>query len=317
MNKEEALTPEEFTRLVNNFYNTNNIPTNIDRIAIDSQLVSYMVENWGEVKKRYKVALICICLNEPYWEFAKDMIEGSKQFFLPGHDVDVLFWSDMPEDASYGATVFPTEPVEWPLPTLMRYHLFLQQEERLREYDYIFYCDIDMKFVNVVGDEILGKGLTAAQHPMYALRKEYWPPYEPNEESAAYIKRPGQVISDNGQPRFMPLYYAGGFQGGRSEDFIEAMKVMRRGIDKDFNKNYTAIWNDETHWNKYLADSPPDVVLTPSYIYPDSLIKEYYEPLWGCSYVPKIVTLTKKFTTTKEGGEAVNKMIQEVQQLKV
>src|ERR1051325_11036145 len=81
-----------------------------------------------------------------------------------------------------------TEAVEWPYPTLLRYNLFLQEEEKLKEFDYIFYTDVDMKFVNVVGDEILGEGLTAAVHPGYHIRKELHPPFETNEKSASYIK---------------------------------------------------------------------------------------------------------------------------------
>lgn len=312
----KPLTGEEFTRLANNFYNQQNLAVSYDRIALDSYLLNYVLQNQKTVQEqKFKVALVMICLNPPYWPFAKDMIEGARQLFLPGHKVDYFLWSDMPEANDFGAKVFPTEPIEWPMPTLLRYSLFLQQEEVLKDYDYIFYCDVDMKFVGVVGDEILGKGLTAAQHPMYALRKEYWPPYEPNDQSAAFIPRPGQVIDDGGKPRFMPLYYAGGFQGGKAKEWIKAMKVMKASIDKDFTKNYVAIWNDETHWNRYLFENPPSVVLTPSYIYPDSLIKEYYEPLWGCSYMPKLVTLTKKFSITPEGGAAVAQMIAETKPL--
>jgi len=237
------------------------------------------------------------------------MVEGAKRFFLPGHDTDFFLWSDMPSN-DFGATVFETEPIEWPMPTLLRYHLFLQQEEILREYDYIFYCDVDMTFVGIVGDEILGEGLTAAPHPGYFIRKQLFAPYEPNPNSASYIKRPGQIMNDEGKPRFMPFYAAGGFQGGKSADFIKAMKGCKNLIDADQLKGYIPIWNDETAWNKYLLDNPASVYLTPSYIYPDSLIKEYYEPIvWGCSYVPKLITLTKKFTVSKEGGDAVAKMI--------
>ena len=82
--------------------------------------------------------------------------------------------------------------------------------------------------------------------------------------------------------------------------------------DKDLNKNYIPIWNDESIWNRYLFDNPPEIVLTPSYIYPDSLIKEYYEPLWGCSYVPKLMTLTKWFTLSAEGGAHVQEMIKKM-----
>ena len=205
--------------------------------------------------------------------------------------------------------IFPTEPIEWPMPTLMRYHLFLQQEEKLKDYDYIFYIDVDMRVTDWIGEEILGNGLTAAQHPMYALRTSYQPPYEPNHESSAYIHRPGRIIEENGQKRFEQLYYAGGFQGGKTEDFIKAMKVMRGNIDRDFGINYVARWNDESHWNKYLFENPPTVVLSPSYIYPDSLVQDYYVKLWGRNYSPKIMTLTKSFSATKEGGAAVRELM--------
>lgn len=312
----ESITkPEEFIRLANNFYNSQGLVSTYNRVAVDSHLLNYFSSHREEVKKRFKIAFVCICLNEPYWEYAREMIEGARKFFLPGHDVDFFLWSDMPE-ASYGATVFPTEPIEWPMPTLMRYHLFLQQEEILEKYDYIFYCDVDMKFVDIVGDEILGEGLTAAPHPGYAIRKELWPPYEPNKDSANFINRPGVVILMEGKPRFMPFYAAGGLQGGKADKFIQAMQQIKKLVDKDLSKNYIPIWNDETAWNKYLfevlskEELNKAVFLTPSYIYPDSLIKEYYEPIvWGCSYIPRLVTITKKFTVSSEGGEAVRKMI--------
>jgi len=260
--------------------------------------------------KPKKIALVCICLNQPYWEFVRPMIASAREFFLSSHNVDYFLWSDMPEENDMGATVIPTEPIEWPMPTLLRYNLFLQQEQKLKEYDYIFYCDADMRFVSTVGDEILGDGLTAAQHPMYALRKQYIPPYEPNQMSTAYIKRAGTIMFENGSPRLEPVYAAGGFQGGKTEDFIKAMKVMKQRIDEDLANDYIAIWNDESHWNRYLLDNPPAVVLSPSYVYPDSLIKSYYEKLWGRNFLPRIITITKKFTLSKEGGQAVNQTIQ-------
>lgn len=338
------LTGEQFTRLANNFYNSKQLVSDYAKIGIDAELVNYVSNNQDKMEKKFKVAFCWICLNPPYWQYAKDMIQGARQLFLPGHDVDFFLWSDIPKEAAElkkvidgfkaqdpnynvedgmkqitdlssfihdSMTVFPTEPEVWPMPTLMRYSLFLQQEEVLKDYDYIFYCDVDMKFVNVVGDEILGTGLTAALHPGYATRKEFWPPYEPNKQSSSYIPRPGMVINDGEKKRFMPMYFAGGLQGGKTEAWFKAMREMKRLIDKDLMKNYIPIWNDETAWNKYLEKTPEDLtVLTPSYIYPDSLIKEYYESLWGCSYVPRLMTITKNFSVSKEGGEAVQKMIQ-------
>lgn len=336
------LTGPEFARIANNFYVENNLVSDMARINTDAALFNYLIAN--PTQKKYKVAFVWICLNPPYWQFAKSMIEGARAFFLPGHEVDYFVWSDMPETTKdikakimevaqpvlnnlTGAelqqglaeveqvtndvatirklertTVFSLESIEWPLPTLMRYHTFLQQEEILSKYDYIFYCDVDMAFVNIVGDEILGEGLTTTMNPMYALDKSMFPPYEPNPDSTAYINRPGQLIQEPGNPlpRFMPQYYAGGFQGGKADQYIAAMKVMKENIDKDLAKNYIAIWNDESHWNKYLFDHPENLkVLNQSYLYPDSLHNEYYIPRWGKDYQPKLVTLTKKFSLRK------------------
>lgn len=207
--------------------------------------------------------------------------------------------------------IFPTESIEWPHPTLMRYHLFLQQEEALKEYDYIYYMDADMRVVDTVGEEILGQGLTMAEHPMYATRKEYVPPYEPNNVSTAFIPRLGCVVTNEENKQwFKPLYAAGGFQGGTSSEFITAMKVMKENIDKDFNNNYIAIWNDESHWNKYLSEYKGHLtVLSPSYVYPDSLIEEYYNKVWGTTYKPRIITITKKFSVSKANAKDLQKRL--------
>lgn len=246
-----------------------------------------------------------ISLNEPYWQYVEPCIKSLRKFFLKGHDLDFILWTDMPEEMGIkmGVKIIPTEPFKWPIPTLHRYTIFLREEKLLEEYDFIFYCDADMLAVSRIGDEVLGD-LVGAQHPMYAIRREYLPPYEPNQESTAFIPRPGRVVTVNEKRMFEPLYFAGGFQGGRSDLFIKAMKVMKDRIDEDFSKtSYIAIWNDESHWNKYLFENPPTVVLSPSYVYPDTLINSYYKKVWGRNFVPKIVAITKKFSLTKQGGD--------------
>jgi histo-blood group ABO system transferase len=218
----------------------------------------------------------------------------------------------MPTDSKVDAKIIPTEPFQWPLPTLHRYHLFLREEKLLSEYDFIFYIDADMLFVSRVGDEILGD-LVGAVHPMYYIRKDYIPPYEPNDKSTAFIPRIGRVTGVGDKKRFEPLYFAGGFQGGRSDVFIKAMKIMKDRIDEDFSKNnYVAIWNDESHWNKYCFENSPTVVLNPSYVYPDSLINHYYRKVWGRNFVPKLVTITKKFSLNKQGGQNIEQTIKNI-----
>lgn len=251
-----------------------------------------------------------VCVNEVFWQYAKEGVETGKKHLFPGHDVEFLLWSDMPEYP--GVTLFPVDPAPWPYPTLMRYHLFLQQEEYLQKFDKLLYLDTDMRVVQDIKVEILGDGLTCAKHPMYALDRRFIPPYEPNPNSSAFIPRFGQILTDNrGKYWFDPVYAAGGIQGGATKPFIEAMWWMRRSIDRDLQNNYIAIWNDESHWNAYLSSHPDDrlIVLGPEYVHPDSLISEYYHKIWGRIYEPKIYTLTKKHTLTKQGGDDLARML--------
>lgn len=320
----------------------------VDELNQLNQYLQFVLDAKNRDIKRQKVGLMFVCINPNYWQYIHQVVQDAKTFFLPGHDVEIMVWSDVPKSKSKEAkamidaapayaelendperdkkiskeyleyqinaisaldvTVFPVESAPWPYPTLMRYHFFLQQEEYLKKFDHIFYLDLDMRIVNVVGDEILGDGLTMAQHPMYALRQEFWYPYEPNPDSSAYIRTPGRIINNDGKPMFQPLYAAGGVQGGTTDTFIEAMKEMKKTTDADFSRNYVARWNDESHWNRYLYDHPPAVVLNPSYVYPDSMVNEYYVKLWGRNYPPKIITLTKPFTVSKEGGDAAKRM---------
>lgn len=314
--KQVDLSEFNFVRLGTNYLNeTKGGEFTPDELNQINGYINYIFDDKNQNLPKYKIGLMFVCINQQYWQYAKPVVEGVREYFLPGHETEIMMWSDLaqyPEskDVDFGAdTVFPTESIGWPYPTLMRYHLFMQQEEYLKKFDYLFYLDLDMRVVGVVGDEILGDGLTAAEHPMYSIRKELIPPYEPNEASASYIPRPGKVVDNNGKPRFQPYYYAGGFQGGKTEQFLEAMRQMKVLIDTDLDHGYTPIWNDETTWNKYLFDNPPSVVLNPSYIYPDSMINEYYLKVWGRNYTPKIITLTKPFTTSKEGGAAAAQMV--------
>lgn len=303
-------------RLINNFFEKETGGKHgLQDIELLNKFLAYERDVKNIDKPVYKVALLFICLNPPYWPYLQSVVQDCKNLFLPGHKVDMYAWSDIPLQPNWDGNtfglkeMFPLEPCEWPLPTLLRFQIMLSKEELLKDYDYVLYLDSDMKIVNVIGDEVLGEGLTIARHPMYALRHNYIPPIEPNKESVAYIPRTGRVVEENGKKRFDPVYAAGGFQGGKTELWLSAMKDMKKMIDKDMDKGYIPIWNDETIWNAWLFNHPEEVqravVLSPAYIYPDSLIEEYYVKLWGTNYNPKIITLTKPFSLSKEGGDAI------------
>lgn len=280
----------------------------VDDLNTVNEYMQSLLAEAGKPQKSYKVGLMFIAINQNYWPYAKQVIDGVRQFFAPGHETEVMLFTDMqnwPEakDVNYGATVFPVDSMEWPYPTLMRYHFFLKQKEYLEKFDYLFYLDLDTRVVGIVGDEIFGDGLTAAPHPGYAIRQNLWAPLEANPDSAAFIKQPGHIVEMNGKPLFAPFYAAGGFQGGTAKSFIPAMEAMQASIDTDLDKGYIARWNDESHWNKYLFDNPPAVYLDVSYVYPDSMIQDYYVKIWGRDYTPRLMTITKPFSLIKDDGQ--------------
>lgn len=249
--------------------------------------------------KKSKIGILMVCTGEKYWQYIRPLVGSARKHLLKGHDVEFMVWTDSEDD--YGCTRFEAENVGFPYATLLRYHFFLQQGDYLKKFDHLFYCDVDMLFVDSVGDEILGDGLTATEHPGYAFPKAPLPeiffmPFEPNPESSAYVPYP-------------KLYFAGGFQGGKADDFIQAMRVMKANIDRDLNGNYIARWHDESHWNRYLVEHHPAVVLDPSYCYPDSLIETFYKKVWGRDYSPKLKCLTKTWTLTKEGADGASKIM--------
>ena len=135
--------------------------------------------------------------------------------------------------------------------------------------DYLFYCDVDMRFVDNVGDEILAERVGTV-HPGYVGNKGT---PETRPESLAYI--PNNINN---------TYYAGGFNGGSAECFLKMSTVLDQNILKDLENGITAIWFDESHLNRYFVDNPPIKSLSPSYCYPEN---------WDLNYDKNLLALDK------------------------
>jgi hypothetical protein len=118
--------------------------------------------------------------------------------------------------------------------------------------DYLFYSDIDMKFVDFCGPEILGSRV-ATQHPGY-VGTEGTP--ERDSRSKAYIPEGSKS-----------QYFCGGFNGGSREEYLKMAKSCSQAIEEDFAKNIVAVWHDESHLNRYFFDHSPETILTPSYCF--------------------------------------------------
>jgi histo-blood group ABO system transferase len=221
-----------------------------------------------------KIALLNIATNK-YISFLPNLYTTADQLFLKNHDVDYFLFSNLDfkvNNCKRNVIIRKIEHKPWPYMTLYRYKFFVEAQEELKNYDYLYYCDADMYFLSEVGDEILSDRV-ATIHPGFFNADKSKFTYEKNPESTAYLK------NEDGE-----RYYAGGFNGGSSSEFLKMAKTIDENISKDEANNIIAKWHDESHLNKYLSTNKPTNILSPLYCFPDR---------WKSNMQPKIIAITK------------------------
>jgi histo-blood group ABO system transferase len=204
-----------------------------------------------------KIGLLIIATNK-YVQFLQPLIESADQFFLNGLDVTYFVFSNKEIEIESKRKIqkIDTEHKKWPLMTLERYKIFSQNSYILSTVDYLYYCDVDMKFVGDVGVEILSDRV-ATQHPGYFGRRGT---PEMRISSTAFV-HPDEEME----------YFAGGFNGGSSSEYLKMAKIISDNIEKDLEKDIIAVWHDESHMNRYFIDNKPTKILSPSYCYGESM----------------------------------------------
>lgn len=219
-----------------------------------------------------KIGLLVIATNK-YIQFLQPLITGADKFFLKNHEVTYFVFTnqDINIESDRSVVKIETEHKNWPWMTLGRYKIFSENRKTLEQMDYLYYIDADMLIVDEVGDEILGD-LVVTQHPGYYGRRGT-PEHRP--ESLAYI------------PPFKNMqYFAGGFNGGTSQEYLRMAEVLNRNINLDYSRGIIAIWHDESHLNRYASDYDQKLtVLSPSYCYGENK---------DIPFNKKIIALVKK-----------------------
>ena len=206
-----------------------------------------------------KIGLLIIATNN-YINFLSNLIKSADQYFLKNNDVSYFIFTN--KDISFLASnrkiiKIDVEHKPWPWMTLGRYKIFYENSHELKNMDYLYYCDVDMKFVADIGDEIMAN-LVATKHPgFYNVNKRGTP--ETNPKSLAYVS-PDEEME----------YFAGGFNGGKKDFFLKMSEKISKNIDVDYKNGIIAIWHDESHMNRYFIDNKPTKILPPSYCYPES-----------------------------------------------
>jgi histo-blood group ABO system transferase len=228
-----------------------------------------------------KVCILTIATNK-YIQFVEPLYNTITQHFPEDWEINCVIFTDHEVETSDNVRVCLIDHEPWPMPTLKRYNYFVKEKDFILEHDYCFYLDADMRIDAPVGDEILGD-LVATIHPYKFMETPEQFSYERRVESLAYIPM-GEGIN----------YFAGGFNGGKTESFIKMSEVIAGRVNEDLENGIVAIWHDESHMNRYMIDNPPSTILTPSYCFAEEFIGNSSYP-----YEPKIIALKKNHSALR------------------
>lgn len=196
-------------------------------------------------KPSAKIAILYISTGR-YIKFWYPFYKATEHHFLPQYDKTYFLFTDhqnlkLPANVVY----VPTAHEPWPYITLKRYHFFINQKEKLKDFDYIFFMNGNLLFTTKIGSEVLptkGQGLMVTIHPWFRERKELFT-YETNPASKAYIS------PDEGFH-----YFTGAFNGGTAEAFLEMSETIKEWTDIDLKNKIIPLWHDESMLNRYMID---------------------------------------------------------------
>lgn len=224
-----------------------------------------------------RIGLLLIATGK-YDVFLQPLIDSVDKYFFKDDNVDIFLFADKVPNIVHSDRIkiihIPTEHKPFPYSTLYRYKYFNNRKDLIMNTDYVFYCDVDMLFVDYVDREILpnSNGLVAVQHPGFA-KTGGWGSPNTLKESTAYVA-----------PECRGTYCAGGFQGGYTQSYLIACAELDRNITTDENNGVMAEWHDESHWNKCLSvRGYQEKILSHEYCMSDADI----------SGAPKLLALTK------------------------
>ena len=235
-----------------------------------------------EVKSNtYNVGLLLIATNK-YDRYIQGIINSADRYFLNKHNVTYYIFTDTNKkiSSSKPINIINIEHKPFPFASMDRFQHFSNNKELLSKEDYLFYVDVDCLFVDFVDDEIFGN-LVGAEHCGFIGKNG---PVEKDKKSCLYV--------DKNYSKKYDKYFGGGFSGGKASEYLKLSEQCEEWKNIDLNNGIMPLWHDETLLNRYFLDNRPEVILSPSYHYPQSNMS-YYKRLWKREYKPKILLLDK------------------------
>lgn len=219
--------------------------------------------------QKTSVALLVMATGK-YVEFVPRLLKSADKYFLPDHTVRYFVFTDGTVAGDFPNLKLVYQPqLGWPYDTMMRFETYLKNKDVFEHYDYVYACDADMIFADIVGDEIFAD-LVGTLQPNYLFDPK---PYETNPLSTACINR--------GEGKH---YFAGAFYGGKRENVLKLLETTSTNIAIDLARGVIASVHDESHLNRYFINNQPALVLNPSYCHFES---------WDSPYPKKLVAFDK------------------------
>ncbi|XP_053462152.1 histo-blood group ABO system transferase-like [Nycticebus coucang] len=224
---------------------------------------------------------------EEYMHFLKLFLETAEAHFMVGHRLKYYIFTNQPDHVPL---IKPREGRQMVILEAQSYACHMEvisnfsQQRFLREVDYLVCSDVDVKFNDHVGVEILSS-LFGTLHPGYlGLQRESFA-YERRPQSQAYIPE------DEGD-----FYYTGALFGGSVLEVYRLAKACHQAMMIDQANDIKARWHDESYLNKYLLHRKPTKVLSPEYMWDKQLLtllvdeERMIEDLWMLRITKQLAT---------------------------
>ena len=197
-----------------------------------------------------KLAVLYICTGR-YKKFFAGFYDSARKYLLVEAEKTFFVWTD---DDSLGegkpdVRILHKECAGFPSDSLFRYEMFLEIEDELRDYDYIYFFNANAEFRQMTDSEIFPDESGLAVGVWYGRRERQHPmfyPYERNKKSRAYVKPYGKDY----------VYFMGGLNGGKADNYLQMIKALSQNIRNDYDEGIVAKVHDESHINAYLRSHP-------------------------------------------------------------
>lgn len=218
--------------------------------------------------KKFWILYICTW---KYDIFRKEFYNSCERYLLINDNFEKHYfvWTDS-DKIKWGDRIhiFHQKSLWRPDNTLKRFHMFLSQEKKLEEMDFLFFFNANLEIKTPIWEEILPKEkdvIVVAMHPRFYNKKCTKFTYDRNPKSTAFIRK-----------WEWNYYVQWALNWWTSYSYLKMCKILSKNIDMDKDNWIIALRHDESHLNRYIYELEMDwyrenfIVLPPSYLYPEN-----------------------------------------------